>query len=299
MKQLNLTHNDSRIGLAVVLGITSSHGPQGTFTDVQEISRVFIKLNFAVLPIHNPTSTRIDEAMKYASSDDFIPDNFKYTVVYYAGHGGNNARGKFIMPFSKTAEPYYIQESIISKFVSQRKHHLFFFDCCLTGCSSVSSTASRGSDTLQDSEDTQDDVPLFIPPHGTFLVAYSTSLNEPASGDTFRGGKWTRELCNNIEKYDLPITLILDKTWDDLVTKESGNRMTDKIQKPHYVSSVGLLSLRGVSRLCVCVLSIIMRLRFLGKVPEYFKNLFDSFERPSESLFILNITLFISFSTSS
>ena len=251
MTHIDPNKEDTRIGLAIILAITSSQGPQGAYADSHKVAELFKELNYAVWVVRDPHVHKIEAALKVAIAPDLFPHNFKYVVVYYAGHGGSDENGRaFIEPLKTNEYPdptrYFIQDQIISKFEPKNAPHLqnvyrlFFFDSCLTnlGTSNMSNVTPQNV-AQHESVGTS----FFIPPTGYYLVAYATTLGDE-SLSYYGGGKWTEKLCENIKKYDMPITNILDKTWHDVVNEDAGTGRP--IQAPHYISSVETLSLRGM-----------------------------------------------------
>ena len=250
--KINPNNEDTRIGLVIVLAITSSQGPAGTSVDEHKVAELFRELNYAVWVVRDPHVHKIEAALKVAIAPDLFPPNFKYVIVYYTGHGGSDTNGKgFIEPLQTNEYPdrtrYFIQDQIISKFEPKNAPHLqsvkrlFFFDCCLN-ISGTGNSASASPHVASQQQSSGSSI-NFIPPSGYYLVAYATTLGDKSFGNYATGGKWTEQLCENIRNYNMPITAILDKTWSDLVKQNAGTGRP--IQAPHYISSVSTLSLRG------------------------------------------------------
>jgi hypothetical protein len=259
--------DDPRIGLVVVISITTSEGPTNTGPDqdVKVIKKTFGELlNYAVWEVQNPHKEKIQQALQHAIIN--LPHKYKHIIVYYSGHGCSDQDGKAYIETQKKDDnsetKLYIETDIISMFKKERarlqnKYCMFFFDCCLDlpgsgGTINQVSTVNQGlgdcliaANPSVTTSNSSHGMSVFLPPDGFYLVAYSTTLRSKAYGNYIQGGSWTSKLCENITNYDLPISTILEITWWDLV-KEGSN--TGCIQAPHFISNIGPVFLRGNKR---------------------------------------------------
>ena len=228
------------VGVAIILGIVNKYGPQGTDRDVELIKTTFENLKFGVYVVKDPDIDKIAAVIQVASTTIY-PTSYKFVAMYYAGHGGSEDGKGYLIPCGDNDPRFYIDEGIVFPFQPSQAPHLsdryrlFFFDCCLK-----TSSEEGKVPVMQKSDPKQ---PSFLPPRGQCVVAYATSLEAVSSGDYITGGIWTKALCNNL-RYDVPISTILDMTWNDVV-EETRQKLGKNIQGPHYVSSVGSLFLRG------------------------------------------------------
>ena len=231
-----------RVGVALIFADVTSGGPIGTNIDIQNVKNILKKLKYATFTIPAPTSKAIMEILKIMSSGYSYPDHIRSIVVYFACHGGI-VGGKACV-FGADGEKVLINEDgIVSLFkptnakaIGDRKC-LFFFDCCLK--SSQENEQEPQSCTATE----QMLVPAYLPKDGKHLIAYATSKRSEATGDDKNGGIWTSTLFDNIAKYDLPITVILDKTCEDVAEKSLKDGPL--VQNPYYVSSLGTFFFRG------------------------------------------------------
>ena len=224
-------------GLAIVIGVS---GPPGIHDDVQNISLTFKRdLGFAVWQHNDPLLEELACLLQVAAEFNY-PISYKFIVFYYAGHGGSDDGHGYVIPAEddqcdETNNKLFIDEGIVSPFRPKNapnlanRYRLFFFDCCL------SESRERGPNIPKKKQQ------MKLPAHGNCLVAYSTFMTNEAAGDTDVGGIWTRYLYENL-KLDLPITSILDITYNEVV---EGTQKELSLQGPHYVSCIGTVYLKG------------------------------------------------------
>ena len=226
------------IGIAVILGVVDDHlGPNCTDNDIDNIKATFENLKFGVWMIKNPTAKEIAAVVHIATTHSYMYEKrCECIVFYFVGHGGSFNGKSYVVPVQGgSADPdpkYYIDEGIIIPFQSNqpgKMFSLFFFDCC------------PKQSNLQPFSSGPFNSPSFLLPNGQCLVAYATSLHYPSNYS--EGGIWTKHLCANINKYDLPLSTVLDITYDDIFKETTSS--TSDVQGSLYNSSVGLFYLRS------------------------------------------------------
>ena len=204
----------------------------------------FEKLQYAVFIVLDPTSDNILTISDFMAKKYSYLRNIETIVVYYAGHGGSvDGNGYIIGVDDKKVD---INEGIVSLFQPMHtntiadRNLLFFFDCCLSSDDPQNECQKPQSGQTKE----QVFVPAYLPRKGKYLIAYATSVGEKSKGHFVKGGIWTSALFDNIKNYDLPITALLDKTWQDVVNK--GKKDGTIVQGSHYISSLGTFFLRGM-----------------------------------------------------
>ena len=241
--------NSTKTGLAVLVGIIF-HGPCGVEKDLDSMKDAFEELGLAVWSLPDASNVKITGVTEIISQYHF-PSCYKFIAFYSTGHGGSLDGHTFISTTGELDDNgqfprLFIEEAIISPLLpknpkstlSKDVRRLFLFDCCL-----VDDTVKGHTPVIK-----KEDVSL--PPRGNVLVAYSTSIKATSRADPDKGGVWTSFLAKNMKEVDLPITTVLDLTWEDTV--QHFNVMNEhevregrvKVQGPHYISCAGLMWLR-------------------------------------------------------
>ena len=233
-----MTYRDERVGFVVIFDVNDKK--TGTRIDVEKVKDTFRDLNYAIWVVKNTTPSKMKNAAKIISKYKDYPIEYKWIVVYYAGHGGiskDNNKGFFWfhdqkepIPFENVTEP--LQPGYEGCCLANRKR-LFLFDCCLT-----ESQISVKTDQILTN---RDDLPSFMPSHDFTIIAYATYLRAPASGSPSKGGKWTGVLCNNIKKYASlkKVNEILELTRNEVI-RDTTKLVSDKRpQGPHFTSIGG------------------------------------------------------------
>ena len=235
-----------------MLFVGKSGNPGGTDIDAANVSTTFSKeLNFAVYSGEDLDCAELACLVQAAAEFDKYPLNYDFIAFYYTGHGGIDASSReFVLPLQLEGDDglnvLYIEDDILSPFRSNSlgfcshkdRKCLFFFDCCLDNKPALSIHGTP----LQNK-----DFNLKNPP--ACLVAYATSVNHESKGNEINGGLWTCHLCQNLRSTD-PLSTILERTIDDVVKAQEKNTKKDQVtyQRPHYVSDVGLVYLKGIAK---------------------------------------------------
>ena len=237
--QVNMQHEDKRVGLVVIMGVVNKHGPQGTDIDVNRVRKTFQDLNFATWVINDPTPDKVREAVKIVTEYNF-PLSFRGIIVYYAGHGGScDEKGFFFLPCDDDKhEMFLIDSEVIAPFQPKNKecrlsnrYRLFLFDCCLK------EDANSGKiPTAQTVIEPDLNLPPYQPQVDYTLVAHAAYVREASKGKFWDGGVWTHYLCDNIKSYGSTKTIgaILNITREDVIKKTAG-----KVQAPFYKAMGG------------------------------------------------------------
>ena len=182
-------------GIAFVIGMTVA----GTNKDVDNMYLTFQNdLKFAVLRENNLSRESL-KCLIQAGAEYRYPLNYDYIAFYFAGHGGIDDSGAFVV--TSDNDHVNVQSEIIRPFEAANKGHkfFFFFDCCLSG--NVRSTNVEVTDGL---------------------AAFATSVGQEAVGDTIQGGLWTRYLSEKL-KLDLPLTNVLSQTYEAIKGKDQSS----------------------------------------------------------------------------
>ena len=252
----SLKGRDGLNGIAIVLAVVDSSAPAGTTVDINNVKSTFEKLNFGVWVVRDPTAKQLAAVVHIATNHHYMYSTWCHCIMFYfAGHGGSFNGKEYVIPVRDDGDPnpmYYIDEGIVYPFQPNNapllgsRFRIFFFDCCLT------QTKSTATEPVS-SKPLHSKPPSSLPPRGQCLIAYATSLHYVSGGSYSTGGIWTKHLCNNINEYadNLPLTTILDITYDDVVkeTNLEGKTLDSEtstvVQGPHYNSSIGLFYLKG------------------------------------------------------
>ena len=178
-------------GIAFVIGMTVA----GTNKDVDNMYSTFQNdLKFAVLRENNLSRESL-KCLIQAGAEYRYPLNYDYIAFYFAGHGGIDDSGAFVV--TSDNGHVNVQREIIRPFETANIGHkfFFFFDCCLTG--NERSTNVEVTDGL---------------------AAFATSIGERSGGDRIQGGLWTRYLSDKL-KLDLPLINVLAQTYEAIKGK--------------------------------------------------------------------------------
>jgi GTPase SAR1 family protein len=228
-----LTQDDERIGVVILFGDISSNAPNGTSKDLDRFKSVFKSLNYAVADFRNESCYNI-VGISLAAAKEKYPESINSIIIYFSGHGGYDMSSNQAF-IQKNKNRIDIYTNIIRAFepevCSLNQYRLFFFDCCLKDHikSQTQIYSTPANDWI---------IPAHLPPRSKCLIAFSTSGSYTARGNKEIGGYFTSALLDNIEKYDLPLVVILEKTHDDVQTI-SGNMGDSILQGPHYSSTLG------------------------------------------------------------
>ena len=228
-------------GLAIVVGIVAcgSSGAAGVKEDMKTMEGVFKKLGLAVWKMKDKDSADIAGAVQAVSRYKF-PASYKFIIFYFSGHGQSQDNHPYILcqgdentPVDTLSIEKGIVAPVLAKNAPQLKslYRIFLFDCCL-----YDDAAAKGEDCrLED---------ISLPSFDNIVMAYATSMTFTAEGDG-KGGLWTKFLAKNIMERDLPLTTVLDLTWEDAVL-DFINRHPHAVrdgkkipQGPHYTSATG------------------------------------------------------------
>ena len=233
-------------GLALIMGITTPDAPAGVKNDIDNMAKTLESLDILIWRAENACLYGITAMLKVMSEYNF-PSAYKFIIFYFSGHGGSVDGHPFIFTQDNEDDDnkLFVKEGIIDHLlprntpkIDKSVHRIFLFDCCL-----VDNTIKKHGQVTR-----QED--FSIPPQGNVLVAFATSLTAVARADPNKGGVWTRFLTKNIEEVDLPLTVVLDLTWEDTVLhfndvfKQQIRQGKMDPQGPHYTSSSGLIWLK-------------------------------------------------------
>ena len=195
----------------------------------EKVENIFRKLfRFAIVWIIDQNKEFIVAALKEATERKYYDSFYNNFTVFFL----------FLTPVCVEGDRKYIvckdgrisiKDDIISPFNTDFSHRnkVFLFD----GCLDEAQFPPRDLVTSVEVESLGVTDTQWLPKNGNNLIAFSPFIGVP-KGEQDSIGKWSLAFMDNLEKYVLPITLILDKTWDDLALPISGP------QEPHYVSSM-------------------------------------------------------------
>ena len=234
--------DERKNGLAIVVGIVAyeSSGAAGVKEDMKRMEGVFKKLGLAVWKMKDKDSAQIAGALQAVGRCNFSK-MYKFIIFYFSGHGESQDNHAYVHCYGDKSTPINtlsIEKGIVAPLLTKNApqlkglHRIFLFDCCLQDAP-VKGKACR----LED---------ISLPSSDNILIAYATSMTFTAEGDN-QGGLWTKFLAKNIMELDLPLTTVLDLTWEDVVldfnqrhsyTVHQGKKIP---QGPHYTSSTGLI----------------------------------------------------------
>ena len=218
-------------GCQHVLIVVTSDLPSTEFQ--KRIDTIFYQLfKFAVVYVINKSKDFIQTVLSEATKREY------YDCFYDKFLNNFNVFFLFLTPVSVEGDRKYIvckdgrlsiKDDIISPFNSNfsHKNKVFLFD----GCLAESHVPPRDLVTSVEVESLGVTDTQWLPKNGNNLIAFSPFISVPREEQDIIG-KWSYTFMNNIRDYVLPITLILDKTWDDVAPPIFGT------QEPHYVSSM-------------------------------------------------------------
>ena len=176
-------------------------------------------INFATIKDASTVNCNNVIAIIEATANFAYSQYYKFFAFYYSGYAGYDCPDDGSdrhRVYLKLGDQKVYLDWIVSLYQQRLRSYLpcmLFFELCLQ----------------------QDDPPptIQLPSCNNIVIAIS-GLNKANIGRDTNGGIWTQHLCDNIEKYDLPISTILDLT-------QSLPRSTMSSQ---YVASTGLLYLK-------------------------------------------------------
>ena len=230
-----MTYRDERVGFVVIFDVNDQE--TGTYIDVKKVEETFKGLSYAVWVVRKTTPSKMKNAAKIISKYSYYPIEYKWIVVYYAGHGGISRENKGFfwfqnesIPFEHVTEP--LQPGYDGCNLTNRKR-LFLFDCCLK--------VSQMPVETDPIPTNRDDLPSFIPGHDYTTIAYATFLRNPSFGSSSKGGIWTDVLCKNIKKYSSlkKVNEILELTRNGVIHDSTILVSDKKPQAPHFTSIGG------------------------------------------------------------
>lgn len=164
----------------------------------------------------------------------------KLIVYCLAPIGCDDDGRKYIVCDAVKKERCYVKKDIvepIAKGLPQWDKY-FLFDGYLSDDSSPIRTGVITSVDIESLDIPPDSTTKFLPEQSNTLVAYSPLTAIKQENQTLANiGTWTLQLCDNISKFVLPITSLLDKTWTEVTAATGG--ATHTILEPHYVDSMG------------------------------------------------------------
>ena len=227
----NCTKQKEYRGAQGIIFVVGMFGADGTAVDVDRVKTTFKNLNFAVHTLEDPTVVQIDCLVKAASKCTY-PDQYKFLAFYYAGHGGKDEVGAFIVPFqlghsnftalrragpnnttieSEKCQPnenfmlLHVDQYIIEPLKHLELTRLFFFDCCQTLQAGGISYSNPQTSKLQ-----------YV--NSGEAIAFATSKGQTSIGNASIGGLWTHKLCEKLQDPE-PIFSILQETADAVATE--------------------------------------------------------------------------------
>ena len=229
--------DERKSGLAIVAGIVRATGVK---EDMKRMEGVFKKLGLAVWKMRDKDSEYVAGALQAVGRYKF-PATYKFIIFYFSGTGESQDNHAYVHCYKDKDTPFdtlSIEKGIVAPLLAKNApqlkglHRIFLFDCCLKD-----DPAKGEACRLED---------ISLPSFDNILMAYATSMTFTAEGDN-QGGLWTKFLAKNIMELDLPLTTVLDLTWEDAVLDfidrhphavRDGRKIP---QGPHYTSSTGLV----------------------------------------------------------
>ena len=207
-------------------------------------------LNYAIVKLFDPSEPQLTALIDEATNIKYYNSNFSKLVFLIVAPFGNKDGCKYV----KCVDGGHVfVRDIVSKFTSSlvQQSKFFFFDGYLVD----GSTSSRDLVTSLDVEslglENKAAAASQLPKNGNNLIAFSPFLNV-LRNDQDKVGKWSMALMKNIQEYVLPVSLLLDKTWDDISPPFVAT------QEPHFIHSMKPIFLKGMPTM----ISVIYRLSF-------------------------------------
>ena len=193
-------------------------------TDGDKMMKLFQEeaINFATIKDASTVNCNNIIAIIEAVANFAYSQYYKFIAFYYSGYAGYDCPDDGCDPngqhrvYLKLGDQKVYLDWIVSLYQQRLRSYLpciLFFELCLQ----------------------QDNPPptIQLPSCNNIVIAIS-GLNKANIGRDTNGGIWTQHLCDNINKYDLPITTILDLTQHQLPSTISSQ----------YVASTGLMYLK-------------------------------------------------------
>ena len=201
-------------------------------TDGDKMMKVFEDkaINFVTIKDTSTVNCNNIIAIIEAVANFAYSQYYKFFAFYYSGYGGYDLPGDGCDPngrhhvYIECGDQKVYLDWIVSLYQQRLRNNLpclLFFELCLQ----------------------QDDPPptIRLLSYNNIVIAIS-GLNKANIGRDIDGGKWTRHLCDHFNKYDLPITTILDLTQSVLPSTMS----------PQYIASTGLMYLKSEQNTLCC-----------------------------------------------
>ena len=197
----------------------------GAGEDLSNVQDTFKALNFAFLPLFNPSANNMKDLAQAIAKYPFPKrgSSYRYIAFYYGGHGGISSSGDSIlapMKSSKEKEYVLVEGDIIRRIGDGQvgKCLLFFFDCCQSYAGDEVTTANPPGLKVKAI-------------HEDSLVAHASSFGEKSFGSEKYGGVWTKALCKNLLK-DERLVVILDDTNTEVKGKGQQCSFTSNLKQP-------------------------------------------------------------------
>ena len=243
----------------VIILVTMKEGFPEFQEVVDKVEATFEKdlLNYAIVKLFDLSKDELETLINEATNIKYYNRNFSKLVFLIIAPFGNNEDGR---KYVKCVDGRHVSvRDIVSKFTSSlvQQSKFFFFDGYLVD----GSTPCRDLVTSLDVEslglENEAAAASQLPKNGNNLIAFSPFLNVLRKGQDEVGvgkwvGKWSMALMDNIQKYALPVSLLLDKTWDEISPPSVAT------QEPHYIHSMKPIFLIGMPRHDFCNISIII-----------------------------------------
>ena len=220
-------------------------------------------LNYAIVKLFDLSKDELETLINEATDIEYYNRNFSKLVFLIIAPFGNKDGRKYVKCVDRDEDQGKDQgkdrgvvfvRDIVSKFTSSlvQQSKFFFFDGYLVD----GSTPCRDLVTSLDVEslglENEAAAASQLPKNGNNLIAFSPFLNVLRNDQV---GRWSMALMDNILEYALPVSLLLDKTWDEIIKISPPSVAT---QEPHYIHSMKPIFLIGMPSHDFCNILIII-----------------------------------------
>lgn len=209
---------------------------------VERIEKTFGQdgLDYAIAQVIDPSASLLSAVMRDAGNvEKYSLQQCKYLkiIVYFLAPIGSEEGKKYVTCCTGRC---FVKENIVDPVSCLSQWQKFFFFDGYRSHESLDSEGRVMTSVDIEAMETSTDSPAWRPKQGDTLVAYSPFACVKREDHTHPPiATWTNTLCDNIDSFILPISTLLDKTWDEVALS------TSTVHEPHYVSSMGMTFLQG------------------------------------------------------
>ena len=225
---------ERRLALVIGIGNYDRYGPlSGPANDADDMARVLRSLGFEVILLKNSSKLALRKAI-----DDFAEKLRQYDVglFYFSGHGvGVNGQNYLVPTDAQMVYDTQVEDNCVplNRVINGMeganvKVNLILLDACRNNPLLAGIVKDKAPTMLESNG-------FFVPnnPQGSF-IAFSTRDGKPSlTAATMRNSLFTSELLQELQKPDVGIRTMIDRTTSRVIARsKEWNMPKEKIQMP-------------------------------------------------------------------